>query len=172
MDESRTKIVALTSVMTALVYVMTSISVRMPAPMGVWHIGDVASFISGILFGPMVGAFACGIGATLFDVWNPLGGSAYITWAPATIVIRGIMGYLLGRYRKISKSSVLISDITIMAIAHVWKNLAYFAYDYYLFGPAAWLDIYTFFPLSAVSIAVTIPLLQGLRRVLNVEYVM
>lgn len=166
------KRVAFTVVMTALVYVMTSISVKMPPPLGVWHIGDVASFITAILFGPVVGAFACGVGATLFDVWNPMWGSAFIIWAPATLIIRGVMGFLLGRYRRLLPNNLVGSDVTIMALSHVWKNLAYFLYDYSIRGAAAWLDIFTFFPLSAVDIVVTIPLLQALRKAFDREYLM
>jgi len=165
------KTVAYTAVMTALVYVTTSISLKMPPPLGAWHLGDVGSFVSGILFGPVVGAFSCGVGAMFFDVWNPFWGSAFISWAPATLVIRGLMGYGLGRYRRIFGENTLYSDLAIMALSQVWKNLAYFAYDYSLRGAAAWLDIVTFFPLSAVSILVAIPILKALRNAFNTVYI-
>lgn len=166
------RVIASAALMAALVYVMTSISIRMPPPLGVWHIGDVASFVAGILFGPVVGAFACGVGATLFDVWNPLWGSSFITWAPATLVIRSVMGLLLGRYRRLIKRNTVLSDLAVMIAAHLWKNLAYFLYDYYLFGAVAYLDLATFFLLTAVDIAVTIPLLGAIRKALGREYIM
>jgi len=159
-----TKTVASAAIMAALVYVMTSISVRMPPPLGFWHIGDVASFIAGILFGPLVGTLACGVGATLFDVWSPLWGSSGIVWAPATLVIRGSMGYILGRFRDIYPKNRLVSDLSIMVIAAVWKNIGYFLYDYYLYGAAAYLDLSTFFLLSVVDIAITLPLIRALRK--------
>jgi uncharacterized membrane protein len=170
--KSNSKKVAYIGVLTAVVYVMTSISLKMPPPLGAWHFGDVGSFIAGILFGPVVGAFSCGVGAMLFDVWNPMWGSAFISWAPATIVIRSIMGYLLGKYRRIIPYNTLYSEILIMAISQTWKNLAYFAYDYSLRGAAAWLDIVTFFPLSAISIIVALPILRGVRTYLNRDYFM
>ena len=170
-DKMSTKMVAHTAVMTALVYVTTSISLKMPPPLGAWHLGDVGSFVSGILFGSVVGAFSCGVGAMLFDVWNPFWGSAFISWAPATLVIRGLMGYGLGRYRRIFGEKTFYSDLAIMALSQVWKNLAYFAYDYSIRGAAAWLDIVTFFPLSAVSILVALPILRALRNAFNTEYI-
>jgi uncharacterized membrane protein len=169
-DKMNAKMVAYTAVMTALVYVTTSISLKMPPPLGAWHLGDVGSFAAGILFGPVVGAFSCGVGTMLFDVWNPFWGSAFISWAPATLVIRGLMGYGLGRYRRIFGESTFYSDVAVMALSQVWKNLSYFAYDYSLRGAAAWLDIVTFFPLSAVSILVALPLLRALRNAFNAEY--
>jgi len=169
---SSAKTLSIGAVLTALVYVMTSISVRMPPPLGAWHIGDVASFMAGILFGPLIGAFASGVGAALFDVWNPLWGSSFIIWAFPTFFIRGLMGYLLGRYRRLFSGSVLASDLAAMALSHVWKNFGYFLYDYYLFGAAAYFDLATFFLLSAVDIAVATPLLRAIRGAIGREYVM
>lgn len=156
---------------TALVYVATSISVPMPKPLGVWHIGDIASFIVAILFGPFIGAFACGVGAMLFDIWNPLWGSSFIIWAPATLIIRGFMGFLLGKMRRIMPNKPRFSEILAMIIASTQKNICYFLYDYALFGPAAFLDLVTFFPLSALDIIVAVPLISSIRKILRVEYI-
>lgn len=170
-EAAKAKVVASTAIMTALVYTMTSISVPMPPPLGVWHTGDIASFIAAILCGPVVGAIACGVGATLFDIWNPLWGSAFITWWPATIVIRSFMGFLLGKLRRAIPSKPLVSELIAMIIAAVEKNIGYFIYDYYLFGPAAYMDLITFFPLSVIDIIVTIPLLVSIRRALKIQYI-
>ena len=162
--------VALTGMMTALVYIATSISFPMPRPLGVWHIGDIASFIAALLCGPLIGAFACGIGAMMFDVWNPFWGGAFVSWAPATIIIRGVMGFTLGRLRRVFPNNARVSELVAMILAAIGKNIAYFLYDYFLQGPIAFLDLFTFFPLSVLNIAITIPLLISLRRVLGVEY--
>ena len=162
--------VSLTGIMTALVYVMTSISVPMLPPLGVWHLGDVASFIAAILCGPYIGAFACGVGAFLFDVWNPLWGSKFIIWAPATIVIRSLMGFILGTTRKIIEDNRKVSELLAMIIAAVEKNFGYFFYDFALFGAVAYMDLITFFPLSAIDIIITIPILLAIRTALKIEY--
>ena len=167
---SRTLFVAYTAIMTALVYIMTCIAVPMPKPLGVWHLGDVASFVVAIMFGPKVGAFACGVGAMLFDLWNPLYQSTFIQWAPATLVIRGAMGYIIGKLRRIIPSKPRISEVLAMAVSHVWKNFAYFFYDYWLFGPVAYLDLITFFPLSVVDIVAAFLVLMALRKSLRIEY--
>jgi len=167
---SSSEIVALTSVMTALVYATTCISVPMPQPLGVWHIGDIASFVVAFLCGPLIGAFACGVGAMLFDVWNPLWGGAFVSWAPATIVIRGFMGFLLGKLRRIFPKRPIPSELTAMILAAIQKNISYFLYDYIIRGPAAYLDLVTFFPLSAIDIIITIPLLASVRKALRINY--
>lgn len=162
--------IASAGIMAAFVYAMTSISVSMPKPLGVWHMGDIASFIVAILYGPFVGAFACGVGAMIFDIWNPLWGSSYITYAPATLVIRGLMGFLLGTLRRTIPAKSRTSELIAMVIASVEKNISYFIYDYALLGSVAYMDL-TFFPLSALDIAITIPLLISLRKALKIEYV-
>ncbi len=171
MPEARAILVAYTAVTTALVYVTTCIAVPMPRPLGVWHLGDVGSFIAAVLFGPRIGAFACGVGAMLFDVWNPLYQSSFIQWAPATLVIRGVMGYIVGRLRRMIPGRPRLSEVLAMALSHVWKNLAYFSYDYALFGPVAYLDLVTFFPLSVIDIAAAALALSALRRYLRREYI-
>lgn len=170
-EAARAKVAASATIMTALVYAMTSISIPMPPPLGVWHIGDIASFIAAILCGPLVGAFACGVGAALFDIWNPLWGSKYITWWPATIVIRSFMGFLLGRLRRVIPSKPRASELVAMIVAAVEKNVGYFIYDYYLFGSYAYMDLVTFFPLSVIDIIVTIPLLVSIRKALKIQYI-
>ncbi|RLE53192.1 MAG: hypothetical protein DRJ30_07100 [Candidatus Methanomethylicota archaeon] len=171
MPINRSRRIAYTGMLTALVYVMTCIAIPMPKPLGVWHLGDVASFAAAILFGPSIGAFACGVGAAFFDIWNPLYQGAFIQWAPATIVIRSIMGYMIGYLRNRITGNPRISEIAAMIISHIWKNLAYFLYDYMLLGPVAYLDIVTFFPLSAIDIIVSIPLIAAIRKSLNLEYI-
>lgn len=166
------RVIASMGIMTALVYIMTSISIPMPRPLGVWHIGDIASFVAAIFCGPFVGAFSCGVGAMIFDVWNPLWGSSFITWAPATIVIRGFMGFLLGKLRRVIPARSRTSELIAMIVAAVEKSVGYFIYDYVLLGPIAYLDLITFFPLSVLDIMITLPLLYSLRKALKIEYIL
>lgn len=159
------------SAMAALIYISTSIAVPMPRPLGIWHFGDIITFITAILFGPFVGLFASAIGPTLFDIWNPLYGGSYAIYAPATLVIRGAMGWILGSLRGSLRGKPRSSEVLAMAVAVTVKNVGYFLYDYYLFGPVAYLDLITFFPMAVLYILVTIPLLKTLRKLLNMEYI-
>lgn len=111
------------------------------------------------------------MGATIFDVWNPLYQSAFIRWAPATLVIRGLMGFIIGKLRDKITSNLRVSEVLAMIISHVWKNTAYFAYDYWLFGPAAYLDLITFYPLTVIDIIVATSILAYIRKALRIDYV-
>ena len=96
----------LTALLIALVAVTTMVvSIPMPAVKGYINIGDSVVLLSGLIFGPLVGAAAGAIGSSLADLL--LG---YTLWAPWTFVIKGlegfIAGWLLSRSRKETHRSV------------------------------------------------------------------
>jgi uncharacterized membrane protein len=88
----KTKDVAISGIMIALVFVLTfAIKVPVPFTRGYVHLGDSMIFISAILFGRRVGALAGGLGSALADL---VGGYAY--WAIPTLIIKSVMGALVG----------------------------------------------------------------------------
>lgn len=83
-----------TALFTALTYLFTAfINVRLPisANGGLIHLGNVPLFIGAILFGKKTGMIAGGIGMGLFDLL-----SGWTLWAPFTLIIVGLMGYVVG----------------------------------------------------------------------------
>jgi len=87
---------AVTAVFTALVCVVTMVfSIYVPATEGFFNIGESMVFLSALLFGPLVGAFAGGVGSMLADLL--LG---YPHYAPATLIIKGCEGAIVGMLKK------------------------------------------------------------------------
>jgi len=87
---------AVVAVFTALVWVVTVIfSIYVPATEGFFNIGESMVFLSALLFGPFVGAFAGGVGSMLADLF--LGFPHY---APATLVIKACEGAVVGSLKK------------------------------------------------------------------------
>jgi uncharacterized membrane protein len=85
-----------TAIFTALVCIATIIfSVYVPATEGFFNIGESMVFLSALLFGPYVGAFAGGVGSMLADLL--LG---YPHYAPATLVIKACEGFIVGMLSK------------------------------------------------------------------------
>jgi uncharacterized membrane protein len=162
--------ITLASMFTALVYVTTCFSIPMPPPLGVWHMGNLAAFLGAILCGPSLGVFICGVGAALSDVWSPIWGSGYIHYAPATLIIRGIMGVAVGWLARRQNLPLLYGSVLALVTGHVIKNVGYFTYDYMLFGAASFLDLFTLFPKSVVEIVITYALLVAIRRATNKNY--
>ena len=87
---------AVTAVFTALVCVVTMIfSIYVPATEGFFNVGESMVFLSALLFGPFVGAFAGGVGSMLADL--SLG---YPHYAPATFAIKALEGTVVGTLKK------------------------------------------------------------------------
>lgn len=83
---------SITAIFTSLVFVATVIfSIYVPLTEGFFNIGESMVYITALLFGPLVGAFAGGVGSTFADLF--LG---YPHYAPATLVIKACEGAVVG----------------------------------------------------------------------------
>ncbi|MDV3277774.1 MAG: ECF transporter S component [Nitrososphaerales archaeon] len=87
-----TRTVASTAVFTAFVAAATmAFSLSIPVTSGYFNVGEIMVYTAALLMGPYVGAFAGGVGSMLSDL--SLGFPSY---APGTLVIKGIEGFLVG----------------------------------------------------------------------------
>jgi uncharacterized membrane protein len=83
--------------LAALVAATTSVlTVTIPSTKGYFNLGDMMVYTAAVLTGPVVGGFAGGVGSALSDTL--LG---YFSYAPGTLVIKGLEGMIVGYlYRK------------------------------------------------------------------------
>ena len=89
MVSSRT--IASTAVFTAFVAAATmAFAVVIPSTNGYFNIGEVMVYITAMLMGPYVGAFAGGVGSSIADV------ILAPQYAPGTLVIKGLEGLIVG----------------------------------------------------------------------------
>jgi uncharacterized membrane protein len=102
---SKTIQLSLATVFTPLVFVATTIfTIYVPQTRGFFNIGETAVYITALLFGPIAGAFAGGVGSMFADLY--LG---YPQYAPATLLIKACEGAIVGllsRNRLLSGSSL------------------------------------------------------------------
>lgn len=83
---------SIAAVFTALVAASTMIfSIYVPATRGYFNIGETMVYTCALLFGPLIGAVAGGIGSMISDVL--LGYSQY---APGTLIIKAVEGAIVG----------------------------------------------------------------------------
>jgi len=93
MKNLSTKELCFKGLLIALVAVATMvINVPVAATSGYIHLGDSVILISSIFFGWEYGLIAGGVGSMLADVL-----SGYAHWAPFTLVIKAIMGLIIGK---------------------------------------------------------------------------
>jgi energy-coupling factor transport system substrate-specific component len=85
------RLIAVTAVMIAVVFVMTKVVQISIGPGGYIHFGDIALYVASFLFGPIVGFVAGGTGTALSDL-----SSGYGAWAPGTFVIHGLQAFVAG----------------------------------------------------------------------------
>jgi uncharacterized membrane protein len=112
--------IAVTAIFTALVCVATIIfSIYVPATRGFFNIGESMVFLSALLFGSYVGAFAGGVGSMMADLI--LGYSHY---APATLIIKACEGAVVGALKK--RNPKFISEILWKFFTVILSSLAGF----------------------------------------------
>jgi uncharacterized membrane protein len=108
------------------------IHVPVVATGGFVNVGDAMIFIAGILLGGKAGLLAGGIGSALADVL--LG---YSHWAPWTLVIKGIEGWIAGRLGSPSfrgAKGLPKSVIMAQALAAAWMVLGYYLAGGFMLG--------------------------------------
>lgn len=83
------------AVLAAVVCVATvAFVISVPATSGYFNIGETIIYIAALLFGPLVGAFAGGLGAAIADmIVAPI-------FAPATLIVKGLEGAIVGFLNK------------------------------------------------------------------------
>ena len=131
-----TKTVVVAALMTALACVATMI-IKIPSPLkGYINLGDCIVLLVGWILPPAYSFLAAGLGSALADLF-----SGYISYAPATFIIKGIMaliaytGFRLLRHNPGSLPARIISGVA----AEMMMIMGYLLFEGFLygFGPAA-----------------------------------
>ncbi|HUX98391.1 MAG TPA: ECF transporter S component [Candidatus Deferrimicrobium sp.] len=132
----RTLNIALASIFAALVCVATILfKIPVPATEGYFNIGEIFIYIAAILFGPIIGGFAGGVGAGLADAL-----SGYLNFAPATLIIKFCEGFFIGfiifklrlKYWEGWRKRWLLSGIVV--VGGLIMVIGYFIYETILYG--------------------------------------
>ena len=119
------------ALLAALTCVATMI-IKIPSPLkGYLNLGDCVVLLAGWMLSPTYGFLAAGLGSALADTF-----SGYVTYVPATFVIKGLMaliafyGFKLLHSKLGNISSRIISGI----VAEVVMVAGYFIFEGFLYG--------------------------------------
>lgn len=163
-----TKDLVLTGLSIALVFVATLfINIRLPIGQGgLIHLGNVPLFLVAIIFGKRMGAIAGAFGMGLFDLmggWTP--------WAPATFLIVGMMGYMVGIIAE--KKDNIAGYVFAIVVACIIKILGYYVAEALIYGN--WIQPVLSIPGNLMQIGVAavivLPIVGKLKKVLSREVV-
>jgi len=156
--------ISMIGIFAALICVLTMIiAIPIPATQGFINIGDAGVMIAGLLFGPIIGGIAGGVGSALADIL--LG---YTIYAPATLIIKGLEGFIVGLIANPKKNYKKLNyrDILAVVIGGLIMVFGYLIYETIIFGfPAAFYE----FILNAtiqfgVSVILAITFAKTVRR--------
>lgn len=101
--------------MAALVYAGNYLQIKIPNGTLVTriHLGNSMCLLAGLLFGRMRGGLASGLGAALFDLFDPV----YIVSAPYTFINKFAMGFTAGHLAKRGGNEKKgVADIVVAAV--------------------------------------------------------
>ncbi len=120
------------SLLMALVCLGTMfIKIHVPATNGYVNIGDAFIIISSLMFGPVAGMIAGGIGSAMADLL-----SGYAHFSVFTLVVKGIEGYIIGwLFLKFGKSKLVgmyssLAGVTFMVFGYfVVETVMYSSYQ-------------------------------------------
>lgn len=102
MNISKSRKIATLSLYTALVCIATFAHVPVPGYRIYFNLGEGAIYVISLLFGGAIGGIAGGLGSALADII--LG---YPLWAPFTLIIKGMEGFIVGKLGKKKKPLAL-----------------------------------------------------------------
>lgn len=137
---SRTSKLTLTAMFAAITCIATMIiKIPTPATQGYIHFGDAFVILAGIFPGGFYGFLAAGIGSALADLF-----SGYAAFAPVTFIVKALCALAVYfTYKKLAP--VIRKNFVRLAIGGVFAALivagGYFAYEIFLYGPAAVTEI-------------------------------
>ncbi|MBO5008326.1 MAG: ECF transporter S component [Clostridia bacterium] len=127
----KTRKLVMASMLASLVCVATMI-IKIPSPLkGYLNLGDCVVLLSGWFLSPFYGFMAAGIGSALADLF-----SGYVTYAPATFIIKGIMaaaayyGFKLLNKKLPQVAAYIISGV----VSEIIMVLGYYVFEGFLYG--------------------------------------
>lgn len=128
---TRTRKIVMASLLAALACVATMI-IKIPSPLkGYLNLGDCIVLIAGWMLSPAYGFFAAGLGSALADLL-----SGYVTYVPATFIIKGLMAFaaLRGFQMLNNKIGNFPARIVSGIVAEIIMVLGYYVFEGFLYG--------------------------------------
>jgi len=159
--------IAVAALFASLVFVITYAipPITIPATSGYFNVGETVIYTVALIFGPLVGAVAGGIGAALADALLAP------QFAVGTLIIKGlegaIVGFLPSRFHRVIPNGNIAATVAV-AVGGLEMVLGYFLYEQIILGyplAAALVEVPFNLVQMAVGLAIAIPVVHAVRQV-------
>ncbi|MFW5980258.1 MAG: ECF transporter S component [Halanaerobiales bacterium] len=154
--ETDAKIISYLALLTAFVAIATFLYIPGPSS-SYFNLGEVAIYLIAITFGQKVGAITGALGSSLVDII--LG---YSIWAPFTLVIKGLEGWVVG---KIARENNILSKILAILVG---GHIMIFGYAITKGFLISWAAVFTEIGINYAQViigaVVAIPLSRQIKR--------
>ena len=126
MNKLNSRTISINALAIALVCLSTMF-LQFPIPLGYAHLGNCFILISGVFFGPVTGLLAGGIG--------------YAQWIIPTLIIKGIMGFVIGYIA--NRTGLTVNMFKIRTAAASIVGIIIMVVGYFIGGSILYGSIYT-----------------------------
>lgn len=135
MNKLNSRTISINALAIALVCLSTMF-LQFPIPLGYAHLGNCFILISGVFFGPVTGLLAGGIGSALSDLLT-----GYAQWIIPTLIIKGIMGFVIGYIA--NRTGLTVNMFKIRTAAASIVGIIIMIVGYFIGGSILYGSIYT-----------------------------
>lgn len=158
--------------MAALVYAGNYLQIKIPNGVLVTriHLGNSMCLLAGLLFGSVSGGLASGIGAMLYDLFDPV----YIVSAPYTFISKFAMGFTAGALRTNNEKVRITLAAAAGQVVYIVLYLVKSFFTIIILGgtfEAAWAAVATNAVTSTINgvlaVVISVPLYFALRTALK-----
>lgn len=132
-------LISLIGVMSAVVFIVNFISIPIPIVVGDVsriHLGNAFCILAGLLFGPVSGGLAAGIGSALYDLTNPAYASEFYVTFLFKFVLGAVAGLIArGGKRKAANWKLNLTGAITGSVAYIILYLSkHYIQNFYLLG--------------------------------------
>jgi len=180
LEGARSKMIALSGILSAVVAVLTFIIIPVPPPVGGFDSSSILILSLPILLGPELGTIIVCIGEFVGTVFLVGVGLGFMYYIPGIVAVRGAEAYFVGkiaRPRALGRPGGKGRELFAATIGPIWETFGFVVANYYLFyliGGPAMIPIYVFpLFLTLIDLIWVVPamvLIQAVRKWIKGNY--
>jgi hypothetical protein len=163
-EGTRSMVIALSGVLSALVAVLTFIIIPMPPPIGGFDASTILVLSLPIILGAELGTTIVCVGEFVGTMFLVAAGLGYVYYIPGIVAVRGLEAFFVGKIARsglFGRTGEKTRQVLAAVVGPIWETAGFIIANYYL---------YYFISGLAGAIAVSIALLATLIDLLWVPF--